>query len=427
MKPGLTCSQTVCSVDILATLADVFGAKLPAAAGEDSVSLLPLLRGVDKPIHEAVIHHSAAGVFAVRSGKWKLILGPGSGAADGTKSHLYDLAADIGEKTDLAARHPEEVTRLTELMDTFVADGRSTPGEKQKNDVTVQIVKKAKTDPPPKKVVPPTPKKDAPATPKDVVYKEASGEKLQLHVYAPADAKSGDNRTAIVFFFGGGWSGWNPTQFEPFARHFAGLGCVAVCADYRVSSRHKTTPADAVRDAKSAVRFVREHAKEWGVGPEPDRGGGRVGGRAPGRVHRNRARLPRRDGRQGRRRRAERAGAVQPRTRHLGGGLRRGEAGRRTQADLATAPRPRETATRVVLHGTADTTVPFQQVKAFAKAMKDAGNVCEVEAFDGRGHGFFNHPDFRKGAKPDNYEACVKRATKFLEDHTFLPARVPQK
>ena len=32
-----------------------------------------------------------------------------------------------------------------------------------------------------------------------------------------ADAKPGDNRTAIVFFFGGGWSGWNPAQFEPFA------------------------------------------------------------------------------------------------------------------------------------------------------------------------------------------------------------------
>ncbi|MCE9562834.1 MAG: arylsulfatase [Planctomycetes bacterium] len=155
VKPGSTCSQTICSVDILATLADVLGAKLPVTAGEDSVSLMPLLRNEDKPIHEAVVHHSAAGVFAVRSGKWKLILGPGSGGADGTKPHLYDLAADIGEKTDLAARHPEEVKRLTELMEKFVADGRSTPGEKQKNDVTIQIHKKVKADPPPKKDAPP--------------------------------------------------------------------------------------------------------------------------------------------------------------------------------------------------------------------------------------------------------------------------------
>jgi arylsulfatase A-like enzyme len=83
-------------------------------------------------------------VFAIRSGKWKLILGPGSGAADGTKPHLYDLLADPGETRDLAADHPAEVMRLSRLLERLVADGRSTPGEKQKNDVTVQIVKKPK-------------------------------------------------------------------------------------------------------------------------------------------------------------------------------------------------------------------------------------------------------------------------------------------
>ncbi len=144
VKPGSTCSQTVCSVDLLATIAEVLGAKLPATTGEDSVSLMPLLRGEDRPLHEAVVHHSSAGVFAVRSGQWKLILGPGSGATDGTKPHLYDLSADLGETTDLATKHPEEVKRLTELMEKYVADGRSTPGEKRMNDVTVPIFKKAR-------------------------------------------------------------------------------------------------------------------------------------------------------------------------------------------------------------------------------------------------------------------------------------------
>ena len=419
VKPGSISSQTICSVDLLATLADVLGAKLPATAGEDSVSLLPLFRGGDKPIHEAVIHHSAAGVFAVRSGQWKLILGSGGGAIDGTTPHLYDLGADTGEKTDLAARHPEEVKRLTALVEKFVADGRTTPGEKQKNDVTVQILKKPKADPPPKKY--------APAAAKEVVYKEASGDKLQLHIYAPADTKPGDNRTAIVFFFGGGWATWNPAQFEPFARHFAGLGCVAICADYRVSSRHKTAPADAVRDAKSAVRYVREHAREWGADPN------RIvaaGGSAGGHLAACTAAVPGFLDEPG----AKDVDAAPNAlvlfnpvldTSAAGfGGAKRGD----DLKPISPQHHVREKLPpALVLHGTADTTVPFKQVEAFAKAMKDAGNVCEVEAFEGRGHGFFNHPDFRKGAKPDDYEACVKRATRFLEDHKLLPARVPQK
>jgi arylsulfatase A-like enzyme len=89
------------------------------------------------------VHQSSTGIFAIRSGKWKLILGPGNGAPDGTKPHLYDLAADLGETKDLAAAHPEEVKRLTALMEQLVADGRSTPGEKQMNDVEVKILKPA--------------------------------------------------------------------------------------------------------------------------------------------------------------------------------------------------------------------------------------------------------------------------------------------
>jgi arylsulfatase A len=144
VKPGTTCAQTICSVDLMATFAEVLGVKLAVNQGEDSVSLLPALRGVEKPLHEAVVHHSAQGIFAIRSGKWKLILGPGSGAANATAPHLYDLTADIGETKDLAAAHPDVVKQLTVLMEKFVADGRSTAGEKQKNDVPIQILKKAK-------------------------------------------------------------------------------------------------------------------------------------------------------------------------------------------------------------------------------------------------------------------------------------------
>jgi hypothetical protein len=103
-------------------------------------------------LHEAVVHHSADGAFAIRQGKWKLALCPGSGGwsfprpgSDDVRDlppvQLYDLAADPGEKTNLQAKHPEVVERLTKLLERYVADGRSTPGAPQKNTAAVDVWK----------------------------------------------------------------------------------------------------------------------------------------------------------------------------------------------------------------------------------------------------------------------------------------------
>ena len=154
VKPGSTSGQTLCLTDLIATCAELSGEKLPADAGEDSVSFASALRGKDSnPLREAVVHHSINGKFAIRKGDWKLILCPGSGGWASPKDpqakkeglpgiQLYNVAQDIGETKNLQAEHPEVVEELTKLLESYVNRGRSTPGPELKNDVPVDIYKK---------------------------------------------------------------------------------------------------------------------------------------------------------------------------------------------------------------------------------------------------------------------------------------------
>lgn len=108
---------------------------------------------------------------------------------------------------------------------------------------------------------------EAPAT-KAFTYKKTPQGDLQLVVHYPPGWNPGDKRPAIVFFFGGGWSGGTLKQFEPQSIYLAGRGMVAVRADYRVKSRHQVDPDKCVEDAKSAVRWLRQQASQLGVDPD---------------------------------------------------------------------------------------------------------------------------------------------------------------
>jgi hypothetical protein len=116
------------------------------------VSFLPVLLGkTTAPVHEAVVFHSINGSFGIQQGNWKLELCAGSGGWGHPNQkeskglppvQLYDVSKDISERTNEEASHPEIVSRLTKLLEKYVADGRSTPGPVQKNDVKVDIWKK---------------------------------------------------------------------------------------------------------------------------------------------------------------------------------------------------------------------------------------------------------------------------------------------
>ncbi len=151
IKADSSSDHPTCLSDLMATCAELVDAELPDNAGEDSLSILQVLKGnaTDAPKHKAIIHHSISGKFAVRKGPWKLVLCPGSGgwtsptdkAAKSKKLppiQLYNMANDPGETSNLHDKHPKVVEELNDILNQFVKDGRSTPGAPQKNDSPVK-------------------------------------------------------------------------------------------------------------------------------------------------------------------------------------------------------------------------------------------------------------------------------------------------
>ena len=98
-------------------------------------------------------------------------------------------------------------------------------------------------------------------------FKAIDGHELNLWVLEPDDLTESNPRPAVVFFFGGGFTGGSPGQFQRQARILASRGVVGILADYRVSTRHGTLPEHSVEDAKSAIRWVRENSSQLNIDP----------------------------------------------------------------------------------------------------------------------------------------------------------------
>jgi len=113
IKPGTTSDHAGYFGDFFATAAELAGASLPA--GLDSRSFLPALLGQTQSAPEYLyweFYENGSGQ-AVRYGDWKAIRRPMLTGAVA----LYDLATDLGEERDVAATHPELVTRAKAFMD----------------------------------------------------------------------------------------------------------------------------------------------------------------------------------------------------------------------------------------------------------------------------------------------------------------------
>ena len=247
-------------------------------------------------------------------------------------------------------------------------------------------------------------------------YKVIDGVALRLHVYHAVNPEQ-DPAPAIVFFFGGGWRNGSISQFVPHATHLAASGITAIVADYRVANRHGSTVAEALADAKSAVRWIRANAATLDIDPNRLAAGG---GSAGGHLAAATAVVTGFDSK-----RDDHAVSAQPNllvlfnpaldTARIGPNRPQqfGDDGEALSVlhQLSDASVP-----TVIFHGKADRTVPYAEAEEYCEKLNGLGGRCDLHGYEGATHGFFNK------ARDDGrwYRPTVATMDEFLAEQGYL-------
>lgn len=102
-----------------------------------------------------------------------------------------------------------------------------------------------------------------------ITYKKVGGQELMLHILAPEDKSNQRLKPCVVGVHGGGWSGGNPTMTYAILNEFVKEGWLGISIEYRLLNLSKNhTVSDGVKDVKTAIRYVKEHAGELGIDSE---------------------------------------------------------------------------------------------------------------------------------------------------------------
>ena len=119
-------------------------------------------------------------------------------------------------------------------------------------------------------------------------FKIVEGDTLKVYWY-PAESQNTKSTGAIAFFFGGGWRGGSYTHFQRQALYFSQRGLTSFLFDYRVESRQNTSPVECIKDARSALRFLKQNHAIFNIDPQKIiASGGSAGGHiaaATGTIH----------------------------------------------------------------------------------------------------------------------------------------------
>ncbi len=256
---------------------------------------------------------------------------------------------------------------------------------------------------------------DTTAAGENFVYKKVGEREMSLFVSKPADWKATDQRPAIVFFHGGGWVGGTASLFDGHCEYFASRGLVCATVDYRLLNKtNKESPLACVQDAKSAMRWVRSHAKELGIDASRIAA---AGGSAGGHLAAFCAMVEGKDDPQD-------DLSVSPKPNALvlfnpvfnngpgqWGHARVGEKYKEfSPAHNITSNAPPTT----IFLGSEDDLIPVETAKEFQTQMQKLAVKCDLHVYEGQKHGFYGR------ANPKYYYETIVEADKFLEKLGWL-------
>jgi acetyl esterase/lipase len=246
--------------------------------------------------------------------------------------------------------------------------------------------------------------------PATLIFKTIDTVNLSLKIYRPANFDKRLTYPVIIFFFGGGWNKRNADQFIPQAHYFTDQGMVAILADYRVYNIHKTSPFEAVRDAKSAIRYIKINHIQLNI--DTNRlvaAGGSAGGQLAAACD-----LTKLD-------EANEDLSISSRPKALvlfnpviNNG--RGNYGFGRVKDRYAEISPYHNITKgaapaIIFSGTADTIVTPSVLQQYQKRMQEFNNRCELYLYKDKIHGFYT---YRKSGNNDIFYDTMEKTTVFL-------------
>ena len=247
-----------------------------------------------------------------------------------------------------------------------------------------------------------------------ILFKQIDTVKLYMEVYRPQFIDSTISTPVMVFFFGGGWSSGERSQFIHHATYFSKRGLTCFLVDYRTKNKNNTTPIESLQDAKSAIRFIRKNAKTFGIDSSKIiASGGSSGGHLAAATALINAYTENTD---------DLSISCIPNTLVLfnpvidngpgGYGYEKiGEAYKNFSPlhNIKTGAPP-----TIIFLGTTDKHIPVETANYYKIVMEKVKSRCDLLLYEGQGHGFFNYKHI------ENYKKTIFETDKFLISLGYL-------